>query len=314
MKNKRIYLILILFFISGILSYLHWRTQVANAIYLNAADKPSYLRLKKLGKALKKEGKTVFISKKDHFKSGKFNIYGAENDLNLPAVIDASAINFLWTPAVPQDTIESYRPFDVIVVQNIPSFSYLKAINVRTAYIPEAINLYKKPAKRKSEGVMYYGDIIENFSLSLYLAGPTDLKVDVYGNGFENLWDEKEIMNRPVEVADFLRYAIVLVDQSEENIKDELINQRIIRIIESGGLPYIRYNSGVAKIFGDAIPMYMNQAEFLPKIQHLLANPQERTDHLEAIYQTAQQWNSSSQAKKFLELFDIMEKKMITKD
>jgi hypothetical protein len=267
------------------------------------------MRLKKLGKALKKQGKTVFIAKKPPFKSGKYNIYGAENDLNLPKIADENAINFLWIPSVQQDTTEPYRPFDVIVVQNIPSFGYLKAINMRTAYIPEAINLHKKPNKQKSQGIMYYGDNNGDFSLALYLAGPTDLKIDVYGKGFEGLWSKNEIMKKSVEVEDFRRYAVVLADQSENDIRDELINQRVIRIIESGGLPYLRYNSGIAKIFGNAVPMYMNQQEFLPKLQELLNNPQEIHSHLNDIYETAQEWDSSSQAKKFIELFEVMNKK-----
>lgn len=309
MKKKSIYLILSVFLFISFLCYQYWQVRVSNAIYLNAADKTSYMRLKKLGKALKKQGKTVFIAKKPPFKSGKYNIYGAENDLNLPKIADENAINFLWIPSVQQDTTEPYRPFDVIVVQNIPSFGYLKAINMRTAYIPEAINLHKKPNKQKSQGIMYYGDNNGDFSLALYLAGPTDLKIDVYGKGFEGLWSKNEIMKKSVEVEDFRRYAVVLADQSENDIRDELINQRVIRIIESGGLPYLRYNSGIAKIFGNAVPMYMNQQEFLPKLQELLNNPQEIHSHLNDIYETAQEWDSSSQAKKFIELFEVMNKK-----
>ena len=55
--------------------------------------------------------------------------------------------------------------------------------------------------------------------------------------------------------------------------------------------------------------MYMNQQEFLPKLQELLNNPQAINSHLNAIYETAQAWDSSSQAKKFIELFEVMNKK-----
>lgn len=314
MKIKIISLILFIFSIFLFYGYRYREAQLAQAIYLNSADETSFLRLKKLEKALKNAGKTTFISRKNHFMSGKFNIYAAENELNLPTVIDKNAINFLWIPTVPQDNIEIFRDFDVIVVQNIPSFAYLKAINARTAYIPEAIDIKHKPNDENRKGLMYYGDNNLGFALALYLLGPSNLHIDLFGKGYEDVWRNDEIMKRPAREDDFPRYALVLADQAEEQIRDELINRRVIDIIENGGLPYLRYNSGLAKIFGDDIPMYMNQSEFLPKLQELLAHPESIKTYLNKIYQTAQQWNSSSQAKKFIELFEVMEKKMIIKD
>ena len=305
--------LILLFLISGFVFFQN-KPSAVNSIYLNAYDIPSYARLQKLAAALKNNGYQAVVSGKNEFKSGHFNIYATDNNQNLPPVVDSSAINLLWVPSVEQNKPEVLRPYDVIVAQNMPSFIHLKAINVRTAYIPEAINITKNKYSISQNKSMYYGDNDTGFSLSLYLAGPTDLKVDVFGKGFSGVWGEDEIMKRTVENEDFQRYPVVLVDQPEEDIRDELIAPRLKEVIEKGGLPYIRYNNGLAKMFGQAIPMYMNEDEFLPLLKGLLSSPQEVVERRAAIREIAKNWNSDSQAKKFIELFEVMEKKLINKD
>ena len=281
------------------------------AIYLNAQDMGTYSKMQKLAAALEKNGKKVVLSGKESFKSGLFNLYAASDIHNLPKVLDSKAINLLWIPNVIDDMPEILRPYDVIVVESMGSFTHLKAINVRTAFIPPAVDMrYKKAYHPSKNYPMFYGDNDTGFSLSLYLAGPTDLRVDVYGNGFSGYWSESELIAPTATGSDFRHYPLVMVDQSEDNIKDEVVNAKIIEIIEQGGLPYVRYNPGIAKMFGEAVPMYMTQDEFLPEIKRLLNAPNELKERLDAIRRIANSWNSDSQAKKFIELFDVMKKKM----
>ena len=183
-------------------------------------------------------------------------------DSNLPEVADRNAINVLWLPMVQgSDDAARLRPFDVVVVKSMAAFGHLKAINVRTAYIPDAINI-KNPATSRPNGkAMFYGDK-RGFSLPLYLAGRADMSVDVYGKGFENVWPNDEIMPDTPQPEDFQTYSAVLLDQSDEAVRDELVSPQVIEVIENGGLPYLRFNSGIYKIFGEALPMYGNEQEF----------------------------------------------------
>jgi len=298
----------------GVGIYYFTTKPAAKTFYLNAYDENSYMIFHKLSNVLKKEGVNAIVSDRDHFQSGKFNIYASENEDDLPQVLDKNAINFLWVPKVKQDTPEPLRPFDVIVVRSAASFSHLKAINVRTAYIPEAFDVTSKKSNNPKSKLMFYGDNDKGFSLSLYLAGPTDLKIDVFGKGFEGFWGYDEIMKEPVKEENFREYALALADQSEEDIRDELINTQIIKIIENGGVPYVRYNQGVYRIFGDYLPMYHSETEFLPLIKKLLAHPEKVRSYRDKIREIAKDWDTRSQAKKFIELFEVMEKKMIAKN
>ena len=310
---KKIFVILSFFIVFCLaLFYLPRFTRTSSDVfYLNAFDNTSYKNLEKLGQALKKQGINIILSAKNQFQSGLINIYATEDVDKLPPVINQNAINFLWVPRINRNDMESFRPYDVIIVKNMPDFSHLKAINVRTAYIPHAINITSDNFSAINKDYpMYYGDNDGGFSLALYLAGPTDLKIDVYGKGFSGLWTESDLMKETATPQDFQRYPLVLADQSDDDIRDEIINQRIITIIENGGLPYIRYNNGIVKMFGDTIPMYRNETAFLPEIKRLLNNPQEILARRKSLLKTAEQWSATSQAKKFIELADIMKKKM----
>lgn len=98
--------------------------------------------MQELAQALRKTGTEVVLSGKGSFATGDFNLYAADNIGNLPEVADRNAINVLWLPMVQgSDDAARLRPFDVVVVKSMAAFGHLKAINVRTAYIPDAINI-----------------------------------------------------------------------------------------------------------------------------------------------------------------------------
>lgn len=283
----------------------------SDTIYLNANDDVSFKRLQKLSKALNNEGYRTVLSTKESFQSGLLNIYAVNTDqiAPLPTVLDSKAINFLWMPTVIENMPEPLRAYDVIIVENMPSFAHLKAVNVRTAYIPEAIDIKENTTKAPEYKAMYYGNK-DKFSLALYLAGVANMSLDIFGQGFGKEADKHKFIREKPHKKDFINYAITLIDQSDEEIAQELINDKIIEVLEQGGLPYVRYNNGIAKIFGAALPMYRNEQEFLPKAQLFIDNPTFAANRRQELYNVVQQWNSQSQAKKFSELFEIMKKKL----
>lgn len=311
---KKVYLAAIILaiclaFIGGSFIYNAKKAESTD-FFLNANSEASYRELKKLADAMKKENKRVALSALGKPESGKYNLYTADSIDNLPHVLDKNAINILWIAFIsPLQAPEVLRDFDVVVVKHIPGFSHLKAINVRTAYIPDAIE-FKQLFKRKKESgkAMFWGDN-DGFSLSLYLAGPLKVKVDVFGKGFDGVWPEKDIKGDKPDLNDFKEYDFVLADQSEEDISNEFVNRRILDIIASGAVPFVRYNYGIVKMFGEAVPMYRNEEEFARGFQYFSHSFKELSSRAEAIRQAGDTWSYRTQALKFIELFEIMEKK-----
>lgn len=281
----------------------------AETIYLNANDEVSFKSLQKLAKALNKEGYRTVLSEKNNFKSGLFNLYAANNDQlgTLPIVSDRKAINLLWLPTVVENQPEPLRVYDVIVVKSLSAFSHLKAVNMRTAYIPEAIDIDAYKETDSNGMVAYYGDK-SDFSLSQYLADKAKLSFDVFGKGYDK--KAVHVIKETPSNKDFTTYSLVLIEQSAEEIAQEQINNRILTVLRAGGLPYVQYNSGLARIFGNMLPMYANEQEFMPKAQMFLSNQSLVNERRSALYDMAQKWNTQSQAQKIAELFEVMKKKM----
>ncbi len=271
-------------------------------------NKPAQQMIK-LQEAFKKEGKNISFSIRPNRSSGKFNIYTATDIQHLPEVADQSAINFLWIDKLKSDeSPEKLRPFDVIVVKNMPAYQHLKAVNVRTAFIPDAVDVKDSEKASQTERTMFWGDGNE-FSVSLSMAGHEKIKLDVYGIGFEGQWPIDEIKGTMPSETDFRSHPLVLVDQSDEDILHQTINPRIMTILENGGIPYLRYNPAIEKLFGKMVPMYHNDNEFQEQLKYLPAHLFEIEERRAAIKHLAKRWNSHSQARKFIELFEIMDRK-----
>ncbi len=282
-----------------------------DTIYLNAYNNSSFSLLQKLKTFLEQEGKHVVLSKSHSPQSGQYNVYTALNNQKLPQVIDSDAINFLWVDRLENDTNpELLRPFDVIITKNMPPFLYLKAINVRTAYIPEAINLEDMDIRVPNGKAMFFGSSAVP-SLSLFLAGNEQLSLDVFGRGFETMWPADEIIGAEPLYSDYTNYSLILVDQDEKDIAEEIMPAQIIKIIEHGGLPFVRYNSAIEKLFGDVVPMYHSPEEFRPMYDALLADVAQVMERKKTLQQLAGGWSSRGQAKKIIELFDVMKRKRL---
>ncbi|MCM1324598.1 MAG: glycosyltransferase [Acetobacter sp.] len=283
-----------------------------DAIYINVSNDSILANMKKLKSALELSGKKAILSNSKKHKSGHFNLYTATDIATLPKVSDLEAINFLWIDKLKAGADpEVLRPYDVIIVKTMPAFHHLKAINVRTAFIPDAVDIINNAYLPTPNGkAMFWGDGNE-FSLTLLMSGAENISLDVFGKNFEGKWAQNEIKAQAPIAADFRSYSLVLVDQSEEDIRDEIVNERILEVIANGGLPYIRYNPAIEKLFGDAVPMYYNSNEFSQKLNKLLSTPAELQQRKDAIRNIAIGWSSKFQAKKVIELFEIMEKKRI---
>jgi len=282
-----------------------------DTLYINVEDGKDevlYAKAKRLAKSLRDEGVDVRINEKGNHSSGNLNLYVASNKHSLPKVIDNDSINILYIPYVSSDDdFEIFRNFDVVIVKSISSYSHLKAINVRTAYIPDAIDIKTSSLSPKLKA-MFIGDNNE-FSLSLYLAKNKDF--DIYGKNWTHTEHSKKIKNENIDDNNFSKYSITLCDQTEEEIANSIVNDKVIRILENGGLPLVRYNQGIKHIFQDDVVMYYNEEDFNRKFEELISDKNLVKEKRKAIFEKAKNWNTKITANKFIEIFMIMKQKKI---
>ncbi len=295
------------FNITGLLK----RNPLKDKLYINIETEKNdifYTKANNLAKALKDEGVKLEINEKSNHKSGNLNLYIAKDKYNLPTVIDKNSINILYIPYVTSnDDFEKFRNFDVIVVKSISSYSHLKAINVRTAYIPDAINIKKSNTLPKYKA-MFIGDN-NDFSLSLHLA--KDKPLDIYGKYWNYTEHLSKVKDKTINNDYFSKYFITLTDQTDEEIANSIVNDKIIRILENGGIPLVRYNQGIKHIFQDDVVMYYNEEDFNRKFEELISDKNLVKDKRKAIFEKAKNWNTKITANKFIEIFMIMKQKKI---
>lgn len=109
------------------------------------------------------------------------------------------------------------------------------------------------------------------------------IKIDIYGRGWENILnqDDKE-MHKSMQIAnDELKYYyssadIVLNDTRDDMIDIGIISNRIYDVTACKGFIISDYIPEIEEIYGDAIPMYRTEEEFVRLIDYYLKHPEER--------------------------------------
>ncbi len=278
-----------------------------DAIYVIALDDASTDKAKNIYKSIKKEKKSAVLS--NDIGGGNYNFYIASSYEDLPHNINKNAINILYIPYFSnKDSSKILSNFDVVVVKSAKSFGHLKAINVRTAYIPDAFDINKNKESSFSSKIAYVGND-EDFSLALYLIKNANINVDVYGKVKNKNWDENKIKSKKLKNSN--EYSLILIDQPDEDIAREIVCDRLLKIVSDGHLPFVRFNQGIYSMFGDAIPMYYNEEHFKFELNRLINASHELKVRRDTIRKISENWSSSMRAKKIIELFDIMKKKRI---
>ena len=118
------------------------------------------------------------------------------------------------------------------------------------------------------------------------------IEIDIYGvNWKDKLTDENRHWLKADQVLnDELKYFyssadIVLNDTREDMIEAGFISNRIFDVTACGGFIISDYIEGIEKIYGDAIPMYKTEEEFVKLIEYYLAHPEERKEKAMRAYE-----------------------------
>lgn len=267
--------------------------------------------IQKLIKSFKDNGVSVKDCSNNPNARANLNLYIAKDKLNLEQNINTDAINVLWLPYVDNnDNPEIFEDFDVVVVRSFTSYFHLKSINMRSAFIPRAIDMPNISDIPLNNKIMFWGDFEDKFSLSIHLT--KELDIDIYGKNWNQTIFDKKHKGNTIDKEIITPYNLVMLDQKDEEFEQNLINDKIFEVIEMGGIPFIAHNSGIERIFGNnSIPMFNNESSFLSYYNRLKNDKQEIKRIRNSMYNISKQWNSNAVALKFIEIFDIMKKKRI---
>lgn len=110
-----------------------------------------------------------------------------------------------------------------------------------------------------------------------------DFEIDIYGKGWDDILPEnkkyliKGIQIKNNELKHYYSSAdIVFNDTRDDMIESGFISNRIFDVTASKGFIISDYISEIEEIYGDSIPMYRNEDEFVELVKYYLKHPEER--------------------------------------
>lgn len=187
-------------------------------------------------------------------------------------------------------------PYDFEVVKNM-DIVFTGSIKKKKEYIEKGLNAYFVPQFTRLDS--FFPAYDEKYkSRILYIANQWDgleirksakyainngIEIDIYGEYWKNVLPEKywRFVKDSQVVNDKLKYYyssadIVLNDTRDDMIEAGFISNRIYDVTACKGFIISDYIPEIEEIYGDAIPMYRTEEEFVYLINYYLNHPEER--------------------------------------
>ena len=205
-----------------------------------------------------------------------------------------------------QKIIEVQKGFDLLVVSSLDIYSALKNRGIDVEYIPQFTNTKKfyhdYDEKLKSE-ILFVGNFHFYRKSPLFIL-ERDLPIKIYGKGWPKGIVEKEYIDNRY-LRKYYSSAKIVLNDTKQNMKDfGFISNRIFDATACGAFVISDYNPAIEKIYGESIPMWKNEEEFIDLIKFYLENPKERDDKArEAQKITLKYFSKEIISQQFLELF-----------
>lgn len=209
-------------------------------------------------------------------------------------VFDSDRIGVLFE-TFPYD-IKEVKNADLVFTGSLKKDKEYKALGIKSYFLPQFTRFdkfYPAPKEEYKRKILFVGNQWPDMSVrpTVQMAVKYDLDIDIFGghheetlNGkYAHLWKGLQIP------ADDLKYYyssadIVLNDTREDMKKAGFISNRIFDVTACKGFLISDYIAEIEEIYGDAIPMYKNEEEFLELIEYYSAHPEERKEKAERAY------------------------------
>ena len=211
--------------------------------------------------------------------------------------------------------LEQVKNADIIFTGSIKRNNELKKMGLNSYFLPQFTKLdhfypaYKEEYKSK---ILYVANQWPDSEMrkTVRYAINNGIDIDIYGANWGEKLDEKSkhLLKADQISNDDLKYYyssadIVLNDTREDMIEEGFISNRIFDVTACGGFIISDYIEGIEEIYGDAIPMYKKEEEFVKLIKYYLEHEEERREKaLKAHEITKKYFSSDKVVAKMLEI------------
>jgi len=234
--------------------------------------------------------KTDYCENFDKKSDSKINI--AICGLTHQKKIEHNKINILYIISNP-DKIKFSQLFqyDIIIVGSIKFCNTLKRKNLNAFYLPQFTNsarFFPEKDEAFHHQLLFVGNAYKGIRPAVKYAVKNNLPISVYGKFWENFIHPKHIKDTYLDNNQLHKYysnADIVLADTNENMKNlGFIPNRIYDVTACKGFIISDYMPEIEEIYGDAVPMYKNEQEFIQLVTYYLAHPQERKAKAEKAY------------------------------
>ncbi|MBO5038457.1 MAG: glycosyltransferase [Alphaproteobacteria bacterium] len=224
-----------------------------------------------------------------NFKEG-FDIYmRAYPELQLKSyhgVFDQDKVSVLFE-TIPYK-IEEVKNADIVFTGSLKKNREYRSRGINSYFMPQFTRFdkfYPAYSEKHKTKLLFIGNLYPEAKTrkTVDLALKNGLELDIYGSGWGKvLPKEKLYLHKGVQIpGDELKYYyssadIVFNDTREDMIEAGFIPNRIFDVTAAKGFLISDYMAEIEEIYGDAIVMYKNEAEFLALVTYYLNHPEER--------------------------------------
>jgi len=246
-----------------------------------------------LAQALKGQGYNVrtdyYGGRSDNNAKINLVIRGAPREVKL----NKHNLNILYLISHPDDvTIREVSKYSLVVVGSQKKCEYLRGYGINAYYLPQFTNphrfFYEEDKAFKTQ-LLFVGNAYEIIRPAVKYATKNGLPISVYGRFWERYIDNRYIKGEYIDNNDLHKYysnADIVLNDTNENMRiDGFISNRIYDATACKAFVISDYMPEIKEIYGDAIPMYKTEKEFVELVEYYLSHPEERKQKAEQVHQ-----------------------------
>ena len=206
---------------------------------------------------------------------------------------------------------------DIVFTGSLKKVDEYKKLGLEAHFVPQFTNahrFYYAPKENYRVPILYIANQWPKFPTrkTIVYAQKYNIPLTVYGSDWWDIlkgkyaawWQGLQIPNEDLKYY-YSSADIVLNDTRQDMIDVGFISNRIFDVTACRGFIISDYIKEIEDIYGDAIPMYKNEAEFAHLIAYYLAHPDERRKKAEQAHKiTMENFTAEQTVRKMIKIMN----------
>lgn len=206
-----------------------------------------------------------------------------------------------------EEIVKLSKHFATIAVSSQKMLKYLTEQGVNAVWIPQFTNIgkfYPDYDESKKSDILFVGN--NHFERKIVnIAKKHNLPITIYGKWWPKGWATAEYVDNRILRKYYSSAKIVLSDQNAYMKDFGIIVNRIFDATACNTLVISEYVEAVKEAYGDCVPMYKTEEEFVDLVNYYLAHEDERRQKAQCAYEiTLKNFISDKAAEKFDKLIE----------